>query len=203
MIIDPNDIPNTRDSLRVLGTSLDYAAASEDVVGDLSRFVDSQRHADIIPVIRAFVGIFPRYHFQRIVLDRINSCLANRTSARGAWRTRAYMRQPPERAADPIAVLEEVSKTDSEFYSLYVRYRKGVSAVVRDSLWWRRDFGSIKTRLAVLTSYVWAVKGVVMQFEGTFNPDGSPQEIFLVVGDKRTTIYLSVLDAYTSKEEQK
>ena len=60
MIIDPNDIPNTRDSLRVLGTSLDYAAVSEDVVGELSRFVDSQRPADIIPVIQAFVGIFPR-----------------------------------------------------------------------------------------------------------------------------------------------
>lgn len=40
MIIDPNDIPNTRDSLRVLGTSLDYAAVSEDVAGELSRFAD-------------------------------------------------------------------------------------------------------------------------------------------------------------------
>lgn len=203
MIIDPNDIPNTRDATLVLGTALDYAAADEDVIGSLSSFVDSHRHADIVPVIQAFIGIFPRYHFQRIVLNRINSCLEFRTSARGAWRTRSYMRQPPERAADPIGVLNEVSKTDSEFYPMYVRYRKGVSAVVRDSLWWRRDFGSIKTRLAVLTSYVWAVKGVVMQFEGTFNPDGSPQEIFLVVGDKRTTIYLSVLDAYTPKEEQK
>lgn len=200
MFIDPNEIPNTRDSLLTLGTSLDYAATSTDVVGDLSSFVDSHRHGDILPVIRAFVGIFPRYHFQRIVLDRINSSLAHRSSARGAWRTRAYMRQSPERAADPVAVLNEVSKTDSEFYPLYIRYRKGVSAVVRDSLWWRRDFGSIKNRLAVLTSYVWAVKGVVMTFEGTFNPDGSPQEIFLVAGGQRTTIYLSVLDAYNPKD---
>lgn len=200
MIIDPNDIPNTRDSMRILNTAMEYAAVDEDVIGSLSSFVDSHRHADIIPVIQAFIGIFPRYHFQRIVLNRINSCLENRTSARGAWRTRSYMRQTPERAADPIGVLNEVSKPDSEFYALYVRYRKGVSAVIRDSLWWRRDFGFIRTRLAVLTSYVWAVKGVVMSFEGTFNSDGSPKEVFLVVGGQRFNIYLSETDAYKPKD---